>query len=178
MPRIAVGWLVSSALPPERHRLDPAHHPTPFSADEIRVACAPGRRNVYRVTAAGAEAYLDTWTFDGGDATRGQMTHLRTGLDGMPRSEVEHSSATWGELQAHASYPVATTTLTVTAVSIAAGTFDGWLYETVASDSVTRAWFARRLPGPPVLIVTERAGDEVFRYEMISFDDPRRDLSV
>jgi len=33
MPRIAVGWLVSAPLPPDQHRLDSAHHPTPFSAE-------------------------------------------------------------------------------------------------------------------------------------------------
>ena len=81
--------------------------------------------------------------------------------------------ATWGELQTHASYPVATTSLTVADVSVAAGTFAGWLYETVDGESVTRAWFARRLPGPPVLIVTACAGDEVFRYELVAVEDPR-----
>jgi hypothetical protein len=173
MPRIAVGWLVSAPLPPDQHRLDSAHHPTPFSTDQIREACAPGRRNVYRVTAAGAEPYLDTWTFDGGDAIRGEMTHLRTGIDGMPRSEVERSRATWDELRAHASYPLATTSLSASTVTTTAGTFEGWLYETVDGESVTRAWFARGLPGPPVLIVTERAGVEVFRYELMAVADPR-----
>lgn len=128
---------------------------------------------MYRVAAAGAEPYLDTWTFDGGDAARGQMTHLRTGLDGMPRSELEQSEATWAELQAHASYPMATTSLTVSAVSVEAGTFEGWLYESVDGDTVTRAWFARTLPGPPVLVVTTRGGVEVLRYELLAFEDPR-----
>lgn len=173
MSWVAVGCRVTSSLPPERHRLDASHHPTPFSAEEIRAACAPGRRNVFRVAAAGAEPYLDTWTFDGGDATRGTMSHLRTGLDGMPRSELEQSEATWGELQAHASYPVATTGLTVSAVSVGAGTFEGWRYETVEGDTVTRAWFARTLPGPPVLIVAARRGVEVLRYELLAFEDPR-----
>jgi hypothetical protein len=173
MPWAAVGWLVSASLPPEANRLDPAHHPTPFSAEQIRQACAPGRRNVYRVAAAAADPYLETWTFRRGDATGGQFTQLRTGLDGMPRSEVEQIGATWDELQAHASYPAATTSLAVATVAATAGTFDGWLYETVEGESVTRAWFARGLPGPPVLIVTERTGAEVFRYELLAFEDPR-----
>ena len=164
---------MTDSLPPATHRLHPHHHPTPFSAEQIREACQPGRLNVYRVDTAGVDPYLDTWTFDGGDAQRGTFTHLRTGLDGMPRSEVEAGESTWVEFQGHASYPIEDTVLSVATVTVGAGTFVGWLYETSDGESVTRAWFARELPGPPVLMTTERAGVEVFRYELLAYEQPR-----
>jgi hypothetical protein len=158
-------------LPPLHHRLADDHHPTPFSAAQIRDACAPGRRSTYRVTAGEAVPYLDVWWFEAGDAAGADMVHLRTTAAGTPLGAPERSRASWEELQAHASYPVATTTVDTEAVTTPVGRFEAWRYTTVAGDGVaTRAWFARNLPGPPVLIVSERGGAEVFRYELTAVE--------
>ena len=158
-------------LPPPQHRLVEDHHPTPFSAAQIRHACAPGRRSTYRVTAGEAAPYLDAWWFEATDAAGADMVRLRTGADGTPLGAPERSRASWDELQAHASYPAAATTIDTDVITTPAGRFETWRYTTVADDGVaTRAWFARDLPGPPVLIVSERGGAEVFRYELTAVE--------
>lgn len=164
-------------LPPQHHRLADDRHPTPFSAEQIRAACAPGRLNAYLVVAAGADAYVDTWWFESGDEEGAEMAHLRSTAAGVPLGEPETSRATWRELQAHASYPAATTEVTTGQITTAAGTFDAWCYLTRGeAGEVTRAWFARTLPGPPVLMVTEKDGTEVFRYELREVVVPWRDV--
>jgi hypothetical protein len=59
-------------------------------------------------------------------------------------------------------------------VDVEAGRFGGWRYRSRSGDgTVTTAWFARDLPGPPVLVEVESGGTVVHRTELIEFIDPR-----
>jgi hypothetical protein len=157
-----------SDLPPESHRLAPDHHPTPFSAEQIREASAAGTTITFRVEPPGFDPHLDRWEFLGGDVERGTRRRWTEALDGTvlePPAEVE---STWLDLQRHASYPCATTRMTTGTVRTPAGEFDCWIYVTTDDDgSVTRASFARTEPGPPVLLETERDGTIVFRMTLV-----------
>ncbi len=171
---LAYPFPVNDNLPPSSHRLDEDNHPTPFSADQIREACGPGRRNVYRVTAAGSDPYINTWWFEDGDAEGADIVSVNSKVDGSPISGPNRRRSTWLELQRHASYPVATTTVSTVRVTTHAGEYDAWCFQSEEEDgTVTNASFARDLPGPPVLIVAEKAGEVVFRSELIEVHSPR-----
>lgn len=160
-------------LPPESHRLDPDHHPTPFSAEQIRIASSNGRRNTFRVEADGVDAHHMCWEFlPGTDATAEFLTWTES-IEGERLSEPEVRTASWPELQAHASYPTATTAIESTRITVGAGTFDCWCYESGQSESLTRAWFAKDLPGPPVLHESEVGGVIAYRSELVAVDRSR-----
>ncbi len=162
---------MTPGLPPEAHRLDPDHHPTPFSADQIREACAPGRSNVYRIDPSEGPSHLYAWWFTDGDEEGATIVAENRDLAGTPISEQTTARASWLDLQRHARFPIATTTVATDQVETPAGSFDCWCYLTRGNDAVTRTWFARDLPGPPVLQVTD--GPASRRMELVAVVDPR-----
>ena len=140
------------AHPPESNRTQPDHAPTPYSAAQIRTACGAGRRNTYRIDAAGEAPYLmaTVWLGGGEDSGEAEFSKLEPNgerIAGPGRTEME-----WADLQAHASYPAEYTTIEETSIETAAGTFDVWLYTVTRDGLVERAWFAKDLPGPPVMV--------------------------
>lgn len=164
---------MGDVLPPESNRMSPDELPTPFSAEEIRAACAPGRSNTYLVEKAGADPYLMRWEFVDGDDEWGESQRWTETPSGERRDEPASSRARWTEFQGHASYPAATTKVSPVALSIEAGEFECWLYTTEEEGSTTRAWFARTLPGPPVRVVEEAGGAVEYSSTLVAFADPR-----
>ncbi|MDX1689997.1 MAG: hypothetical protein R3290_03125 [Acidimicrobiia bacterium] len=154
-------------LPPDDHRLRDDHHPTPFSAEEIRAACRPGRRSTYRVEQAGGDPVLSVSEFVEGDAETGQFVATTTDLAGEPIGEPKRGSATWGDLQAHASYPEDGTTVVEERREVPAGTYDCWRYTRSDGDTTTTAWFAKTLPGPPIDRIVERDGTVISRMVLL-----------
>jgi hypothetical protein len=77
----------------------------------------------------------------------------------------------WRDLQAHASYPEIATEIAADRIEVPAGTYDCWRYEVVIPEEggteVTRAWFAKDLPGPPVRMLREVAGVSVFSMTLV-----------
>ena len=162
-----------SIPPPDSHRLDPEHHPTPFSADEILEASGTGTAVTYRIEADGADPYLDRWEFLGGDEERGRRRRWTESLDGEVIEKPAEFESSWLELQHHASFPVATTRLTGGTAVTPAGEFDCWVYVTSSDDgSTTIASFARSEPGPPVLMETQSDGRVVFRMTLVAAERP------
>jgi hypothetical protein len=152
--------------------LSPELLPTPFSADEIRAGNPPGTTRVY-VVRRGADVALQRTTFlehagDQGGLARFEVSS-RT-LDGEPIGTPTEASSTWAELQAHASYPRAEATLASTICTTAAGRHEAWMYDwrQPARDGRPathhRVWFAKSMPGPPVLY--ERIVADVLAYRM------------
>ena len=90
-------------LPPERNRLAVGMLPTPFSAEEIRMACAPGRSNTYRIDDLGSESRVTRWVFGEGDETSAVSKQWTETVEGEVSGAPQTSESTWGELQAHAS---------------------------------------------------------------------------
>jgi len=159
--------------PPDAHRLTPDTLPTPFSAQQIREACAPGRSNTFRVERQGDDPYVARWEFVDGDEDGADSLRWTESLEGLRLEAPSPSASRWSELQAHASYPASTTTIAVETIDIPAGRFECWVYTTELEGSeVARAWFAKDLPGPPVLVRSEVGGTIVFSSTLIRFEVP------
>lgn len=155
-------------LPPDSHRLEPQHHPTPFSADQIRDASGPGTTVTFRVEPQDADAYFDRWEFLGGDDEVGRRRRWAESLDGEVLEDPVVVETAWLDLQRHASYPAATTRLMTGSAATPAGEFDCWVYVLANDDgTITRASFAPSEPGPPVLIETHREGELLFRMSLV-----------
>ncbi len=155
------------SLPPDSNRTQPDHAPTPYSADDIRRACGPGRRNTYRIEAKGEQPYLMATEWFGGGAKTGEASFTKLDLDGETVAGPGRTEMEWRDLQKHASYPGDVTTIEETTVEVGAGEFAVWLYTVRRDDLVERVWFAKDLPGPPVLKIDERDGAEESRMELI-----------
>jgi len=70
--------------------------------------------------------------------------------------------ATWSDLMQHAQFPRAAVTITEETISVPAGSFDCLKYVVAGSNSeVNTFYFAKSLPGPPVLYFSEKGGQRV-----------------
>ena len=137
-----------TALDP--HRLDPAHLPTPFTADEIRAACRPGRELRLRVERFGQDPVVHVARYVDGDEERAVQESWDETLGGERLGEPETTSETWLELQAHASFPAVATEVGEETIDIPAGRFACRRYIETVEDGRRSFWFATDLPGQPV----------------------------
>ena len=145
------------------HQLRPDHLPTPFSADEIRVGCPPGRTVRSLVVEAESEPYVRVTRFVSGDADGAEQESWTETPEGAPLTEPKRARSTWLEFQGHASMPAATTEIAEDEIDIPAGRFACLRYTRRDGDTVDTFWFARSAPGMP-LKFEERtsAGELVF----------------
>lgn len=142
------------------HQLRPDHLPTPFTADEIRVGCPPGRTVRSLVNRAGSQPYIRITRFVSGDAEGAEHESWTETPDGARLTEPERSRSTWLEFQEHASMPAAATDISEEEIDIPAGRFACLKYIRRDGDSVSTFWFARSAPGMPLKFET-RAGAEL-----------------
>lgn len=149
------------------HVLEPGHHPTPFTAADIRAGSRRGRTVRQRIEIGGEPTIVrvQQWlTVDDEGATRLIAT---VGPDGSWQ-DVRHSRSTWLELQAHASMPIETTTIDAVTLDSPMGPLDCLRYTTLDGDAVETFWFARAYPGMPVMTERSEAGRIVERVTMLS----------
>jgi len=156
------------ALPPDSHRLQPDHLPTPFSAAQIRDGCPAGRFIVLREEEPGAATTYRQIRFIQTDADGATQAFTPTDADGMPIGPSVERRSTWLELQGHASQPADRTTCEETTVDMAWGTEPCWRYVVTGPDGETRFWFAQRLPGMPVVVESWEHGRLSGRSEMVA----------
>jgi hypothetical protein len=142
------------------HLLHPDHLPTPFTADEIRVGCPPGRTVRSLLIRAGSEPYVQVTRFVSGDADGADHEPWTETPDGVRLTDPERDRSTWLEFQEHASMPAATTVIGEEEIDIPAGRFACLRYTRRDGDSVSTFWFARSAPGMP-LMFERRANDEL-----------------
>lgn len=132
------------------HLLHPDHAPTPFTADEIRSGCPPGRSVTARTEAMGQPDRVDLTVF------------VETDADGaVLESNGTRHRVTWRELQGHASFPAAMTTITEEAVQTPLGDMECLSYRVVSGNAASTFWFAKERPGMPVLFTVEEDGSLV-----------------
>ena len=141
-------------------RLRPDHHPTPFSAAEIRDAFETGREVRTLTLRAGTEPYVLVRRNLSADHEAGLYEVWAESTDGVRLSEPEQGRSTWLELQGHASMPADTTTIEPVEIDLPMGRYQGLRYTRVTGEGVDTFWFALSLPGAPVRIES-RVGDEV-----------------
>jgi polyisoprenoid-binding protein YceI len=163
-------------MPPESNRMKDDHLPTPYGAEEIRKGCPAGRTSVYRVEAAGQPAFLQTMRFVAADEKGGELEISRQREDGTPLGEPARSRGSWTDFQAHASYPAAGAKVTTETIEVPAGKFDCWLYtvrgEEDGKETILRAWFAKEIAGPPILMTRHAGGNRVFAMTLVKHEIP------
>jgi hypothetical protein len=157
------GPILSNDMATDPHQLRPGHLPTPFSADEIRVGCPPGRTVRALIEEAGLEPYVQVTRFVSGDAEGADQEFWREAPDGARLTEPGRRRSTWLDLQGHASMPAATTTITEEDIDIPAGHFACLRYTRREDDgSIATFWFARSAPGMPLKFEERRGADLVY----------------
>jgi hypothetical protein len=125
--------------------------PAPFSWEEIRAATKSGRTYRYKVEVPGKPSKERVLTF--------------TKVDDDGAEIIAGSSAKrlgWPTLQKHAEFPKDRTALREETVKLPGGKFDCMVYEVKGEDGeVSTYFFARNLPGAPVLFYVEQDGKRV-----------------
>ena len=144
------------------HQLRTDHLPTPFTADEIRVGCPPGRTVRSLVIRAGIEPYVRVTRFTSGDADGAEHESWTETPDGVRLTETESARSTWLEFQEHASMPAPLTEISEEEIEIPAGRFACLKYTRRDGDSVSTFWFARSAPGMPLKFETRADGELLF----------------
>jgi hypothetical protein len=152
----------------EPYVLEAGHHPTPFTAAEIRAASPPGTLITQVIDAAGEPPLTLVVQWTGVDEEGG--TAVSYSIDaGGARSVPQRSSSSWLELQRHASMPVATTTIDEVVLDSPLGRLDCLRYTRVENEgTISTFWFARAYPGMPVLTERSEKGTVVARSTIVA----------
>jgi hypothetical protein len=159
-------------LPPESHRLQPNHLPTPFTGEQIRDASPTGRLIRVRTEAPGEPPTYGQIEYLATDHEGATQVFTPTDPDGQPIGLGVTRQGTWLDLQHHASMPADRTTCEETTRELTWGTELCWLYVTRDGGEETRYWFAQQRPGMPVVVETW-AGDRLTeRREVIAYQLP------
>lgn len=126
-------------------------YPAPFTWEQIRAATKSGRTYRFKVEVPGKPAKERVLTFTKVDD---DGCELYTG-NGEPRR------MGWPTLQRHAEFPKERVTTREETVKLPAGKFDCIVYEVKNDDDVSTYYFAKSLPGAPVLFYVEQDGKRI-----------------
>ena len=155
--------------PPELHRMQPDHAPTPFAAEEIREACAEGAFREYALTENNQTRNLRMVFGPEVDGAAVVDTVILAD-DGTAATTMPGQPTPWSGLQAHASFPEAMTEITPCRHQVEAGKFEAWTYVVSSPDGTVKTFiFARDLPGPPIDMITWRGGFQTQRMELVDY---------
>lgn len=147
------------------------HAPTPFTADEIRSGCPAGRTTKLLVEAAVEPPYHRHIRFIEADDRGATQDLWRTTLDGDPIGRIETVYSTWDELQNHASFRAAATTIESESLDLDIGPFECLRYTVREGITIHTFWFAPELPGMPVKF-TAHADDRLTYLSMMIANTP------
>jgi len=151
--------------------VEPATAPTPYTAEEIRAANPVGTVLVYRIQQTGTPTVVRTMEFVRADANGARISSSTVTEGGAPVGTPSDADAPWTELRDHGAFPAARTLRSRRSCTVPGGSFECLLYTVTGEEegipTVSRYWFARERPGPPVLVETEREGVVVFRMELM-----------
>ncbi len=116
--------------------------------------------------------------FMSSDADGTEVEMSVTDVDGKPMGTAHKAGKRpWTFFQAHASYPLEQTTITEATIETKAGSFDCFVYRVVRPDSTPNVidtfWFARDVPGPPVMVRSEAGDDLIYTMELIEVIRPK-----
>ena len=139
------------------HQLHPDHLPTPFTAEEIRAGCPPGRTVRSLVIEPGQDPIVRVTQFVSTDPQGADQAFWQETPDGARLGETQRRRSTWIEFQGHASFRADVTQVDEEEIAIPAGRYDCLRYSTRDGHAVRTFWFARSAPGMP-LRFEEREG--------------------
>ena len=161
--------------PPEENRLLPTEAPTPFHAEEIRQDCPSGSWRRFQVESFGDKGWItqyQTTTFVVSSEVSTEVESVDVDSAGKIIGQRQTVTATWQQLQAHASFSAASTTIESVPLTLGAGEFKTWHYTIATMDAgiktVKHLWFAKTLAGPPVYM--EMWSEEVLTFKMTLVD--------
>lgn len=148
----------SKAQTPPGSVADAGMFPTPYTAEQIRDATKPGRTYKFDVETAGSPKGQRVMTFTKVDAEGAELV-----TDGAAPKRV-----TWEELRRHAEFPAPVVSRRSEKVTVPAGTFDCIVYVVQGSPGeVQTFYFAKELPGAPVLFFTEKDSKRVMTSTLV-----------
>jgi hypothetical protein len=149
--------------------------PTPFSAVQLRGASAPGRTWVFAVTLPDGAVARRVLRFTVTGEVGGTLVTTTLQPDGAtPLGPPEESEFTWTELESHARFPGGRTRVDEETVETRAGRFEALRYTVEGEGGVTRYWFAKDLPGPPVRMLQEGPRGAAFTMELLEHTPGQR----
>lgn len=151
------------------HQLRPDHLPTPFTAEEIRLGCQPGRTIRSLVVQPGQDPVIRVTRFVSADAEGADQESWEETLDGARLSEAARRRSTWLGFQEHASFPADTTEIGEEEIDIPAGRFACLRYTNREGDVVRTFWFARSAAGMPLRF--EEWTDGVLTYSSTAIEN-------
>ncbi len=162
----------TESQPPDPHKIGPDLLPTPFSAEEIRLGCPAGRTIRLRVESAGGPDVIRTSWYVRVDRDGAEIEHTTYTANGEHLGEPRSAWSTWRQLQEHAAFPAAVTTVTEDELTIPLGLLPCRLYTMTDGTTVHRFWFSDAHPGMPVRYSIEDSGTVVSRVTMEADDLP------
>ena len=154
------------------HQFRPGDRPTPFSADEIREGCPPGRTVRTLIVRPGEEPYVRVTRFSNGDEDGADQESWNETPDGIRLTDTETGHSIWRELQGHASMPADRTNVTEEEIEIPAGRYACLRYTRTDEDGVRDFWFAKSAPGMPLKFEQQVEGKTVFSSTTLSDERP------
>ena len=149
--------------------LGPGRAPTPFTAGQIRDATTVGKSITRRVDSEDAESFLLISTYLECDADGATLERSRLTLDGEPLGEPQVFTTTWLDLQRHASFPAADTTIEPERIRTAIGDLDCLRYTVRDGAADEVFWFATSLPGMPIQQETRTDGRVVTTVSLVDY---------
>jgi hypothetical protein len=151
------------------HQLRPDDLPTPFTAEEIRLGCQPGRTVRSLVVEPGHDPVIRVTRFVSADAEGAGQEHWLETPDGTRLNEPERRRSTWLGFQEHASFPAATTEIAEEEIDIPAGRFACLRYTNQEGNTVRTFWFARSAAGMPLRF--EEWTDGILTYSSTAIEN-------
>ena len=164
----------STALPDATPAASPTadgQAPRPYTAAQIRETHPDGTLLRIAIRQQGQE-FVQFMRFENGDDEAVDVVTWVERPDGEPMGPKTTQHATWTELRDHAAFDAAKTERVRSRCEVGAGTFACWKYTVAGADSaapVSHFHFADERPGPPVLFVMERDGQELVRAELVEY---------
>lgn len=145
---------------------------TPYTAEQIRNATHVGRTYEWRVESAGKPSVRRIIQFVEVNEQSAKTVARVLDEKGRELERGQPQAVTWDELRKHAEFPEAQVTIAEQSVQVPAGKFDCWVYTvsegTGPEASTSRFFFAKNLPGAPVLFHTDKAGQRVMTSTLIA----------
>lgn len=152
---------------PASNIMQEGHAPTPFSAEEIRATCTTSTIK-YLVEMKGREDTYQITEFINISESGSYFNEITTDKNGKVQRRRRKNYAEWTDLQEHASFPEENTTITTDKIKLKPGEFECFVYTVKTGDRLTKLYFAKKLPGPPVYYEKFNKGESVFRMYLIS----------
>lgn len=156
---------------------EPGFAPTPYTADQIRDAMpAELTIGISMTVHQNGQEHQQTQYLHVLEATPERVQLESWNVAGEQESEHQTRWSEWAELRDHARFPEGMTRIEDFRLTTDLGTFDTWRY-TVEQDREglldrQEFYFAKDLPGPPILFNRTLGGQPVFEATIVSRELP------